>query len=250
MNYSSMITIRVSLSICCLIMSLFAFLLPERSAFSFNLDYKEYLNRYSMCKLNSLTPPPYNKYIYGIGSADESISHNSKGNTNAQSYLDLASLKEWRSNNAVSGIQNMKMPGKTGMFVSDLDDCETYILANSLIKKINCENHCKTGKLNPLYEEDASVLSNNFIGLPSSHNQNVIFSKVIAPQNNSLSMFSKINTKPSTTGSNASSINDKANSSQRKHQSVQQSSTKFWESFKCFKFFFSNVEFLFFILVV
>lgn len=220
-----MITIRVSLSICCLIMSLFAFLLPERSAFSFNLDYKEYLNRYSMCKLNSLTPPPYNKYIYGIGSADESISHNSKGNMNAQSYLDLASLKERRSNSTVSGIQNMKMPGKAGMFVNDIDDCETYILANSLIKKINCENHCKTGKLNPLYEEDASVLSNNFIGLPS-HNQNLIFSKVIGPQNNSLSMFSKINTKPGTNG-DANSTNDKASSNQKKIQGVQQSSTKF-----------------------
>ena len=42
--------------------------------------------------------------------------------------------------------------------VDNDDECiEQSILANTLIKKINCENHCKTGKLNPLYEEDQVV---------------------------------------------------------------------------------------------
>ena len=216
MNYTSMLTIRVSLSVCCLIMSLFAFLLPERTAFSFNLDYMEYLSRYNLFKINSTTPPAHAKNMYDKGTAN---------------FRGLVSLQEERSSCMLTvNRPNVKKPGKS-MFVHELssvDECEAYILANSLIKKINCENHCKTGKLNPLYEEDVSVLSNNFIGLPSSHNQNVVFGKSFAPQNNSLSLLNKISSSGSQTdranNTNAASTH---NNSQKKFQSIQQTSTKF-----------------------
>ena len=88
----------------------------------------------------------------GIGIVDFSTSN----------YIDINSLKEAERincNNQILPNSNLKISGKA-MYVSELshvDDCETYILANSLIKKINCENHCKTGKLNPLYEEENVV---------------------------------------------------------------------------------------------
>jgi len=130
-------------------------------------------------------------------------------------YIDV-SLKEGERINCSGQLipsSNLKISGKA-MYVNELsnvDDCETYILANSLIKKINCENHCKTGKLNPLYEEEAAS-SNQFIGLPSSQNQNVIFGKAghQTQSNNHLNIFSKLNAELT-----------------MKLQSVQQSSTKF-----------------------
>lgn len=215
-----MSTIRISLSICCLIISIFAFLLPERSAFAFNLDYSEYLSRYHLFKINSLKCSPRKNIFPGlIIDRDDSSCRNTNGfgivDFSTSNYIEINSLKNEGKNGYVNGglmpNPNMKISGKA-KYVNELnnvEDCETYILANSLIKKINCENHCKTGKLNPLYEEEAC--SNNFIGLPSSQNQNVIFSKVAHPhQSSSLSMFSKIDT-----------------NNLQKLQNIQQSSTKF-----------------------
>jgi len=205
-----------------LIISIFAFLLPERSAFSFNLDYSEYLNRYNLFKINSLKSSPHNNLFKGLATDEPGASACMKNNGigivdfSTSNYIDINSLKEAERincNNQILPNSNLKISGKA-MYVSELshvDDCETYILANSLIKKINCENHCKTGKLNPLYEEEAAS-SNQFIGLPSSQNQNVVFSKAVHPlqQNNSLDMFSKLNAELTA-----------------KLQNVQQSSTKF-----------------------
>ena len=51
-----MSVIRIGLAIFCMLLCTFAFLLPERSAFSFNLDYLDYLNsrgRYFQCHFNN-----------------------------------------------------------------------------------------------------------------------------------------------------------------------------------------------------
>jgi hypothetical protein len=156
-----------------------------------------------------------------IGKKEIKIDAKSRSDADLSSanYLDIISLRDEKSTsyktyNSNNSNFNTKYLNKS-LYPSELsyvDDCETYILANTLIKKINSENHCKNGKLNPLYEEDSSTgISNNFVGIASSQNPNIIFSKVTAPAApNSLSIFNKINTK-----------------NQKIVQFIQQSSTKF-----------------------
>ena len=166
MSYSSISTIRITLSILCMCLCMCAVVLPEKSLYSFNLDYLEYLNRNSLFRINSLVSSARKKMFELRGSnaanLNEPCSVTSRDEFN---YLDMISLK-------TGGSDPSAKPKFNG------DECETRILANSLIKKINSENHCKTGKLNPLYEEEAANSSHNFNG-SNSPPSNVLFNKTI-----------------------------------------------------------------------
>ena len=195
-------TIRIILSLCCLVFCLFAFLLPEHTAFSFNLDFSEYLNNYHLFKISSRATLESKSMFDSELSTNPCKNASSIGGVNNH-YLDLMSMDEERNN-----FNSSSTTGKTIDELNNFDDRETYLIANSLIKKINCENHCKKGKLNPLYEEDSSNMSNNLTETTISQNKNVIFDKVIMKMN-SQSMVRKMN-------ANKNSL-----------QNIQQSSTKF-----------------------
>ena len=209
-----MSVIRIGLAIFCMLLCTFAFLLPERSAFSFNLDYLDYLNsrgRYFQCHFNNnnnntgnnnqksneedevdeeeneyepstmnknnLSCPPYPiDYLNGAAPVcllNETIStsthrpvarrssyynHNETAATGTRFFT---SLSNFPSPTTVVSAATVVPPNLIVLDSSAAnrlelldEECQTKMLTNNLIKKINCENHCKTGKLNPLYEED------------------------------------------------------------------------------------------------
>lgn len=147
----------------------------------------EYLNNYHLFKISSLATLE-SKTIF----EDEFSSNPSKNTADIgkginKHYLDLISMNEKRNTFCCSNSTEKTM-GEL-----NLDDRETYLLANSLIKKINCENHCKKGKLNPLYEEDSLNMPNNLTRTQNTlkNNKAIISDKVM--KMNSQSMFRKIN---------------------------------------------------------
>jgi hypothetical protein len=166
-----MTMIKIGLAVFCALICIFALLLPEKSAFAFNLDYLEYLNRNQQFILNSSSSTA-RKNTCRIGSLNvmgrlnfatcgldtsncaDSIETDSVGANKKDGYLNTSITTM-----ANSIIQNT--PSNKILEYKAYDDNETSLLANSLIKKINCENHCKTGKLNPLYEEEQITISSS-----------------------------------------------------------------------------------------
>lgn len=187
-----MSVIRIGLAIFCMLLCTFAFLLPERSAFSFNLDYLDYLNsRRRMAvvrrsaspsqsiepdKKNNLSSPSYPIEYVSVDSGggvfiedvfNEALSGQLTRKNNFYNYVDdVQAPLATTGTRFFTSLSNFPNPSPSSLVVLDSalagadllagspEECETKILANTLIKKINCENHCKTGKLNPLYEEE------------------------------------------------------------------------------------------------
>jgi hypothetical protein len=202
-NTLSMSVVKIGLSIFCILLCICALILPERSAFAFNLDYLEYLNRNHSFVLNRLSANAVKKNtckINDINAYDEmnespSASSNNFNENNVNTEEDDDNHQKTVNSNKLSGNninynnnnnninndnnyqqhlqhqQQQKLsPSKffkigtsntKTMVINEtkikLDENESILLANTLIKKINCENHCKTGKLNPLYEEEPII---------------------------------------------------------------------------------------------
>jgi hypothetical protein len=174
--------LKIGLSIFCLLLCICALLLPERSAFSFNLDYIEFLNRNHQFFINS-TACMARKSTFRVKGEKTNIEENLNETESSRCVTKTSCIPSTTSQTKTSNLSPIKTTThilqaaskKTCMLVSDgktIDDCETSILANTVIKKINSENHCKTGKLNPLYEEDthANSSSPNQTNLPNNQN--------------------------------------------------------------------------------
>ena len=226
-NMLSMSVVKIGLSIFCVLLCICALILPERSAFAFNLDYLEYLNRNhsfvlsrlssnavkkNTCKINDINA--YDEMNESPSASSNNFSENNNNieeddenrqkniNMNPQAKNDnINNNNNNMSNYQQQLLQNQQLQQqqqlsptrffKIGtsntktLVVNEtkikLDENESILLANTLIKKINCENHCKTGKLNPLYEEEPIM---NNLTSSSSNMSNV---KMI--HSNNLSSF-------------------------------------------------------------
>jgi hypothetical protein len=215
-NMISMSVVKIGLSIFCVLLCICALILPERSAFAFNLDYLEYLNRNhsfvlkrlssnaakkNTCKINDVNA--YDEMNESPSASSNNFSENNANMEDNQNHQNnLQSNNDVQSNNIVkisnyqqqlqqqqqqkqqqqlSPSRFFKIGASNTMVINEtkikLDENESILLANTLIKKINCENHCKTGKLNPLYEEEPTM--NNL----TSSSSNMSNSKIVQPNN-------------------------------------------------------------------
>ncbi len=127
------------LAIFCILMCACAFLLPERSKFFLNIDYLEYLSRNHKFSINS-SPKTQSCFLNGCiinGLNDLENQFEKNITVEEKKYIYLSQPRKKLINQTTMLIQN--------------EDCESSILANNLIKKINSENHSKNGKLNPIF---------------------------------------------------------------------------------------------------
>ena len=176
----SMNSLKIGLAIFCIILCLCAILLPERSAFSFNLDYLEYLNRNHQFVLNSSTLKA-KKNTCPVNESAKCVAND----LNKITPVEKTNFEEKPSKfgppiNSSIPNANIKVINQ-GIVVSDnknINEADCSMVANTVIKKINCENHCKTGKLNPLYEEELV----NATSSSSSFNHNAANSNKTTPQ--------------------------------------------------------------------
>lgn len=173
-------SLKIGLAIFCIILCLCAILLPERSAFSFNLDYLEYLNRNHQFVLNSSTLKA-KKNTCPVNESAKCVAND----LNKITPVENTNFEEKPSKFAPpinSSIPNANIKViNQGIIVSDnknINEADCSMVANTVIKKINCENHCKTGKLNPLYEEEFV----NATSSSSSFNHNAANSNKTTPQ--------------------------------------------------------------------
>lgn len=173
-----MSVIRIGLAVFCILLCICAFLLPERSAFSFNLDYLEYINKNH--QFLSGTNDLSNKKTYtmvecmGIGNVLEEIMDEADKHHHHHHHHHV----ENRYVTACNYPSGTLIDPNIGIdLLKSVEDCESKMLANTLIKKINCENHCKNGKLNPLYEEDHQQATNQPpFSISTIDNQNTLTS--------------------------------------------------------------------------
>lgn len=205
-----MAVLKIGLSIFCILLSMCSFLLPEQSDFSFNVDYLDFFNSDRQSAIINLKTNTRLAYLAcGVENSSEDLGSESDGynSNNKRSSRYTPSVSGSFSSQSVMIKENCGQQEQQQQIleVSNLiiaNDCETKLMANDLIKKINCENHCKKGKLNPLYEEDQSVVASSTIilGLNStdtstSNSSNDLNNKIINLSNVKLKPIQQGSTK-------------------------------------------------------
>lgn len=222
-NVLSMGMIKIGLAVFSIIMCICALLLPEKSAFAFNLDYLEFLNRNHQFIINSSASTARKNTCRVVNEtvspsmSQENVNRGAGGKNEEPTFAnDDESIIEEEKMHSVTASGMVCTPTLTATTMSlknscqtaqlffnqnttmrndnDDDECEQSILANTLIKKINCENHCKTGKLNPLYEEEQVVSTASLSILQSQHvnAKNSSSSSSVASTPSQTSKFSRL----------------------------------------------------------
>lgn len=145
---------KIFLGVACSLISILPFFLPEQTSFSFNLSHYEPSRKTCSNSFGTSTPKS-NQFILNI------------------SEMKPNEIILEKSNNYLSYDENL---------VNEDIDLEESIFANDLIEKINSENISKSGKLNPLYEEDFIYMKNRSTERINDRGVNQIFFKDLNDQ--------------------------------------------------------------------
>lgn len=126
--------VKIVLSVACSLISILPFFLPEQTSFSFNLSHYE--------------PPRVTKTC-----------SNTFGTSTPKSNQFILNISEMKPNDIILEQGNNYLSYDESLAYEDFD-LEESIFVKDLIEKINLENASKSGKLNPLYEEDFLFIKN------------------------------------------------------------------------------------------
>ncbi|RNA30767.1 organic cation transporter [Brachionus plicatilis] len=126
--------VKMFLGVMCTLLCILPFLLPEQTSYSFNL---------SDCET----------------SKDTKTCSNSLCTNTLKSNQLILNISEIKSNDIIVEQTNNYLSYDDSLTNEEIDP-EESIFAKDIIEKINSENISKSGKLNPLYEEDSVYVKN------------------------------------------------------------------------------------------
>jgi hypothetical protein len=157
--------LKIGLAIFCVLLCTCALVLPERTV-SFSSFSLEDLDESLLKHLFTLQSSSSTSCLTSNKPADSSLPKTGSESTHKLFVADQNRAKTTsedstplHSQRGVEGSSSSDSLTNLTYSKTNERSTESTLLANTLIKKINCENHCRTGKLNPLYEEDLVATS-------------------------------------------------------------------------------------------